>query len=138
MHLNNSTEGESVKFCFVISTRRLIRSFIGLQNICIDATYQLSYQDYPLVVVGTVDAAKKFHPLCFACTTNETAADFEFLQFRRNSIDFFTVLENLLVKASTDLKDGTKNISTKAPISLAEWSDGFSWVKAQIENGKLI
>lgn len=60
-------------------TLRLIGNCIGLEHICSDATYKLMWQGFPFLVMGTVDRAKKFHPLCFACTSNERQEDFEFL-----------------------------------------------------------
>lgn len=43
---------------------------------CIDSTYKLNWNGFPLTILGTVDRNKKFHPIAFACTTNETADDY--------------------------------------------------------------
>lgn len=74
-----SDEEESMYFRFVVSTKRLLSHCQNLQNICADATYKLVWQGFPFLVMGTVDRAKKFHPLCFSCTSHEQQDDFEFL-----------------------------------------------------------
>lgn len=72
-------ENESMYFRFVVSTKRLISHCRQLENICADATYKLVWQGFPYLVMGTVDRAKKFHPLCFSCSSHEQQDDFEFL-----------------------------------------------------------
>lgn len=72
-------ENEDMYFRFAVSTTRMLSNCVGLEQICVDATYKLMWQGFPFLVVGTVDRAKKFHPLCFACCSNETEADFTFL-----------------------------------------------------------
>jgi len=44
-----------------------------------DAPYKLTWQGYPILLVGTSDAAKVFHTYAAAVTKRETAADFKFL-----------------------------------------------------------
>ena len=53
--------------------------FIGKEKVCIDATYKLNWNGFPLIVFGTVDRRKKFHPLVYACTASETTNDYEFV-----------------------------------------------------------
>lgn len=58
----------------------LILNILTLERICgLDATYKLKWQGYPYFVVGTVDIAKKFHPLFFAYCTNENKDDYAFV-----------------------------------------------------------
>ena len=44
-----------------------------------DATYKLTWQGYPVLLVGTSDADKVFHPFALAVTKGETTTDFTFL-----------------------------------------------------------
>lgn len=57
----------------------MLANCVGINQICVDATYKLVWQGFPFLVVGTVDRAKKFHPLAFALTSTESELDFKFL-----------------------------------------------------------
>lgn len=74
-----STLKENLSFRFTITTPALLKLFVGLKTICIDATYKLNWLGYPLTVLGTVDHTRKFHPLVYACTSHERAEDFAFI-----------------------------------------------------------
>lgn len=78
-HECSSISDKDMQFRFCLSTPALLQKFIGLKQICIDATYKLNWNGFPLVILGTVDRAKKFHPLVYACTTNETTDDYTFI-----------------------------------------------------------
>lgn len=69
----------ALKFRFVLSTPEMLRRARNLETICIDATYKLNWHGFPLIVLGTVDRTKKFHPIAYACSTHETAEDYEFV-----------------------------------------------------------
>lgn len=43
-----------------------------------DGTYKLNWQGLPLVLAGTIDQAKEFHPTAFMLTKRETGKDFGF------------------------------------------------------------
>lgn len=70
---------EELGFIFNMSKPRLLSKFNGTNKICIDATYSLNWLGYPLIVMGTVDRRKVFHPLVYACTTHEKTQDYEFV-----------------------------------------------------------
>ncbi len=61
---------------FVISTKRLLTNVSHVQNVHTDATYKCLWQGYPVLIVGTSDKDNKFHPICLAVCSNETAEDF--------------------------------------------------------------
>ena len=44
-----------------------------------DATYKLIWQGYPLILVGTTDMDKKFHPYGMLLTKHEASQDFAFM-----------------------------------------------------------
>lgn len=75
----SSTVFEELHFGFCYTTPALLKKFIGLKTICIDATYKLNWNGFPLIVLGTVDRAKRFHPLLYACTSHETSGDYSFV-----------------------------------------------------------
>ena len=49
------------------------------KHICADATYKLIQHGYPVLVVGTTDKDKKFHPFGVAMCCNETDDAFKFI-----------------------------------------------------------
>lgn len=63
----------------VISTRRLLRNLRLSDMVQIDATYKVNWQGYPVMVVGTTDRNKTFHPFALAICNGETAEDFAFI-----------------------------------------------------------
>lgn len=86
----HSQENQQPFFRFAVSTLRLLSNCVGLDQVCCDATYKLMWQGFPFLVIGTVDRAKKFHPLCFACTSTERQEDFEFFfQALKSSVEKF-------------------------------------------------
>lgn len=81
---------DEMKFRFCLSTPNMLEKFINLDKICIDATYKLNWNGFPLVVLGTVDRKKRFHPLLYACTSHETTDDYAFVfESVRNAIEIF-------------------------------------------------
>jgi hypothetical protein len=44
-----------------------------------DATHKLNYNNYPIILTGTVDMAKEFQPFGIVVTMNETADDYAFM-----------------------------------------------------------
>lgn len=71
--------GEQLEFRFVFSTSSLLQKLMFCETICIDATYKLNWLGFPLMVLGTVDRAKKFHPFAYACCSHERTLDYEFI-----------------------------------------------------------
>jgi hypothetical protein len=79
---------EIEKLNVVITTKRLLSIALKRKDILIcDATYKLIWQGFPVFVVGTVDFAKKFHPIAVMVTKTEQQTDLEFLfETLKNSI----------------------------------------------------
>lgn len=63
----------------VLSTKRLLQNATKNTVWCTDSTYKLNWQGYPLLIVGTFDAAKHFHLIAVAISKRETVDDFNFL-----------------------------------------------------------
>lgn len=74
-------------FRFAMGTQRLLGILSTAEIICIDATYKLNWNGYPLIILGTVDRTKRFHPMIYACSSHETGDDYAYV-FRavKNSI----------------------------------------------------
>lgn len=77
----------------MVSTTILLRNAIGSSKLHADSTFKLVWQNYPIIVVGTTDRHKKFHPFGIAVSTNETAEDYQFIYHALKSALFnrFTV-----------------------------------------------
>lgn len=73
------TQSEQEKsFVFVMSTLRMLKHAHDRSIIVADGTYKLVWEDYPIMVLGTVDHANKFHMLAICVTTNERQSDYAF------------------------------------------------------------
>lgn len=84
----SSSISEALHFRFSMTTPLLLKKCIGLKTLCIDATYKLNWNGFPLIVLGTVDRQKKFHPLVYACTSHETTEDYSFVfESLKNAIE---------------------------------------------------
>lgn len=60
-----------------LSTKRLLRESADAKNVHADATKKITTDNNPLLVIGTTDAAKKFHLIGFTITSHETGAAYE-------------------------------------------------------------
>lgn len=81
-----------------------------MKTICIDATYKLNWMGFPLIILGTVDRLKRFHPLLYACTSNETTENYMFVfESARNGIA--THFECDEFAPSTLIADGADQIT---------------------------
>jgi hypothetical protein len=78
-------------FAFFISTKRLLNIAAKSTHLHADATYKLIWQGYPVLIVGTTDLSKSFHPFGLAVCCSEKKKDFIFLfnslQIGLNKID---------------------------------------------------
>lgn len=74
-----STHEGNQSFRFCMSTPTLLEKLSNALIIATDATYKLNWLGYPLIIVGTVDNAKKFHPMIYAFSSHERTEDYEFV-----------------------------------------------------------
>lgn len=103
-----SSLNEKMNFRFTLTTPELLRRAKKFKTICIDATYKLNWHGFPLIVFGTVDRLKRFHPIASACTTNETTTDYEFVfQSIRDAVESYFGLE---FEPTTMIADGADAI----------------------------
>ncbi|CAM4800311.1 unnamed protein product, partial [Rotaria magnacalcarata] len=59
-------ENDGNRFRIFISSISLLNIISMSSYVCSDATYQLVWQDYPVLIVGTTDLNKAFHPFDLA------------------------------------------------------------------------
>lgn len=63
----------------ILTTKRLLSLMRTSEMVQIDATYKLTWQGYPVMVVGTSDRNQVFHPFALAVCSAETAEDYAFI-----------------------------------------------------------
>lgn len=69
---------ENKFFRFFITTKRLLKNATNCKNIHADATYKVTIEKLPLIVVGTTDINKTFHLIGFIISSHQTANAYEF------------------------------------------------------------
>lgn len=74
----NDGAGE-VSFKLSISTPRLLQNAASARHLAIDATYKLNWQGFPVLIVGTTDSDRHFHPLSISICSNERMESFQFI-----------------------------------------------------------
>lgn len=52
---DHSGENDALNFKIVVSTKRMLQHCIGIDKLCVDATYKLNWNGFPFMVVGTED-----------------------------------------------------------------------------------
>lgn len=93
-------------FAFVVSTPRLLCNLTNQTNICADGTYKITWQGYPLIVVGTIDRQKHFHVVAICLTSNERQSEYSFV--------FETIRKGFKEQTKTDFRPNLL-ISDAAP-----------------------
>ena len=77
--LNYFCDYENTKFGIFWSTNRLLSLTSLSSSINIDATYKLNYLGYPVMLCGTTDKKRQFHPFGVALLADETSDSFKFM-----------------------------------------------------------
>ncbi|OAF65710.1 hypothetical protein A3Q56_06535 [Intoshia linei] len=94
------------------TTKRLLITVSDEIYIQVNATYKLIWQGYSVLVAGTSDMNRRFHPVGLAVTTEEKTEDYEFLfksiklgcfnwTLQKNSI-FSSLMQVMLVLSNQD------------------------------------
>lgn len=66
-------------FAFVVSTLRLLENARNRKNVCADGTYKIVWEDFPMIIIGTIDRNRKFHMLGLCLTSNERESEYSFV-----------------------------------------------------------
>lgn len=103
------------KFRFFISTRRLLNIASHARNIHADATYKLVWQGFPILIIGTTDLDRHFHPFGLAVCTNEEKQDFKFVfQTLINGLEMInketTKIEVLIADSANAIRNAFQEI----------------------------
>jgi hypothetical protein len=71
-------ETQDDKFRLFVSTRRLL-ALDPLEVLNADGTYRVNFDGHPMLILGTSDCGRVFHPFGLATTSREAHLDFKFL-----------------------------------------------------------
>lgn len=72
-------EPNNVNFRIFMTTKRLISLTRYSTHIATDATFKLNWINFPLLMCGTTDKTRSFHPFGILLSKSETTEDFEFM-----------------------------------------------------------
>lgn len=75
----NCEKEEDIQIRFLVTSKLLLQQAIGVKNTHPDATYKLTWQGFPVLVMGFTDLHRSFHPIGIAVCSNEQQKDFEFI-----------------------------------------------------------
>ncbi|CAK9294195.1 unnamed protein product [Gordionus sp. m RMFG-2023] len=75
--IDENNDNPQVKI-FVTSKTLLYLSTIS-DHVAVDATHKLVWQGFPVMIIGTTDKTRNFHPFGIAITIQETKDDFAFV-----------------------------------------------------------
>ncbi|CAF3126805.1 unnamed protein product [Rotaria sp. Silwood2] len=123
------------KFRIFISSVRLLGIISMSSHLCSDATYKLVWQGFPVLIIGTTDLNKAFHPFGLAICSNEKTKDFEFI-FNCIQIGLQKINKDLLkptaliCDAADSIKNGFKNVFGNSYNQIMCWAH----MKRNVEN----
>lgn len=122
-------------FRFFISSIRLLNIASSSSHINADATYKLIWQGYPVLVIGTTDLNKAFHPFGLAICSNEKTEDFRFI-FKSIQIGMQRLNKDLFKPTAlvADAADAIKNAFRK--VFNHQYNQIMCWshMKTKVEN----
>jgi hypothetical protein len=118
---------EGKNFRLAVTTKRLLENTRNLDMVQADATYKLIWQGFPVLIVGTSDSQRQFHPFCLAVCTNEAEEDYKFLF---NSLKYAVSLiqeqdfqpKILLADAAQAITNGLISAFNITPLRLMCWA----------------
>jgi hypothetical protein len=123
------------KFRIFISSVRLLNIASMSSHIHTHATYKLVWQGFPVLIVGTTDLNKAFHPFGLAICSNEKTKDFEFIfnsiQIVMGKINKDLFKPTALISDAADwIKNGFKNVFNNGYNQIMCWAH----MKRNVEN----
>ncbi|CAF2936935.1 unnamed protein product, partial [Rotaria sp. Silwood2] len=115
------------KFRVFLSSVRLLNIASISSHIHADAAYKLIWQVFPVLITGTTDLKKVFHPFGLAICSNEKTEDFEFI-FNSIQIGLEKTKKDLLKSSALvsdtadSIKNGFKNVFKDGYNQIMCWS----------------
>ncbi|CAF2081129.1 unnamed protein product [Rotaria magnacalcarata] len=131
----DTEEDSGNKFRVFISSVCLLNIASISSHINADATYKLVWQGFPVLIVGTTDLNKKFHPFGLAICSNEKTKDFEFIfngiQIGMEKLNKDLLKPTALISDAADaIKNGFRNVFNNEYNQIMCWAH----MKRKIDN----
>jgi hypothetical protein len=125
----------SNKFRIFISSIRLLHIASISSHMHADATYKLVWQGFPVLIIGTTDMNKAFHPFGLAICSNEKTKDFQFIfnniQLGMQKINKKFLQPKALISDAADaIKNGFRKVFDNEHDQIMCWAH----MKRKIEN----
>lgn len=111
----DDVDEKNSSFRFFVTSKILLKNALNAKVIHTDATYKLIWQGFPVLLVGTTDADRRFHLIGISVSTNEKTEDFEFLfkTMKKVVFDIYGVElkpTTLICDAAAAIRNGFRNI----------------------------
>jgi hypothetical protein len=119
-------------FRFFDSSKTLLKLALNVNHVHADASYKLIWHGYPVLVVGTTDKIRQFHPFGFCICSNEKTADFVFL-FEALKLGTAKVFNNqicpntIVCDASSAIQNAFKQVFGEESVIVMCWFVTKSW-----------
>ena len=97
------------------TTKRLMSLVKKTKHICIYATYKLLWQGFPVIIIGTTDRNKSFHPFGLVLSKDEKTEDYAFAfssvkQLTKQLYDFDIYPNALVADAAQAITNAFKSV----------------------------
>jgi hypothetical protein len=123
---NEDDDDKGSKFRVFITTKRLLKIAAKAKTIHADATYKLVWEGMPVMIVGTSDMDRHFHPFGISVCSNETTSDFTFI-FQSivdsaNNLNEIVKPETLVSDASPAIRNAYLNVFGESQTLIMCWA----------------
>lgn len=88
--LNSSFDYDKKSFSIFWTTDRLMSNLLMSDSVHCDATYKLNFHGFPVLLIGTTDRRKRFHPFGVALVNDESTESFKFIfgSLKKFNVDY--------------------------------------------------
>ena len=139
-HYNSKPSKKEDTYFHIFATTKRLLSFAKFNDLLAsDATYKLTYQDYPIIVCGTIDKGKHFHPFGLLLTKTEQERDFAYFFKTVKSMiqavyDYDYEPNRLLADAADAITNGFKLVYKNLITRLVCWAHVKSNIEKRIKS----
>lgn len=125
---------QKVDFKIFFTTRRLILLTQSADHIAADATFKLTWINYPVLLCGTTDKNKSFHPFGLMLSRHQSEEDFEFMfkaikEQAKNIYDYDFEPTVLLADSAMEITNGFLSTFKRLEKRIVCWAHASRKVK---------
>jgi len=121
-YADDDEDEDEKEFRIFVTTKRLLRIAKKSSKIHADATYKLVWEGMPVLMIGTTDMDRHFHPFGIGVCTNERTADFAFI-FKSifQSLGESITVDTLVSDASDAIRNAFKQVFGEEVLLIMCW-----------------